>query len=235
MTLDAIRVEPDETVGEPAHVATGPLSDILNALTDGVGRRTTWAVSEIEGFWSQAMHELGAAETGLNATNVLVAARRMAPRDTILATEAGVYGRVNLYAWKVFDPSTYFDSSGANTMGFSIPASLAATLVRPNQKTISLIGDAGLLMRAGELEVAARLKLAPVVVVFDDTTLGMIRVKQRSKGYARERGTHERGSTSRKRISSGSPRALVAWARRYIGWMSSNRLSRQPWTRTGST
>ena len=30
------------------------------------------------------------------------------------------------------------------------------------------------------------MKLAPVVVVFDDTTLGMIRIKQRSKGYARE-------------------------------------------------
>ena len=184
--LDAIHVEPNEVVGEPAYTATGPLPDLLAALTDGVKRRDTWSPSQIEGFWNDAMNELGAAETDLNATNALVAARRMAPRDAILTTEAGVYGRVNLYAWKVYDPATYFDSSGANTMGFSVPAGLAASLVRPNQKTISLVGDAGMLMRAGELEVAARLKLAPVIVVFDDATLGMIRVKQRSKDYARE-------------------------------------------------
>ncbi len=186
ITLDAIHVEPDEVFGEPAYTATGPLPDLLTALADGVKRRDTWSPSQIEDFWDDAMNELSAAETDLNATNALVAARRMAPRDAILTTEAGVYGRVNLYAWKVYDPATYFDSSGANTMGFSVPAGLAASLVRPNQKTISLVGDAGMLMRAGELEVAARLKLAPVIVVFDDATLGMIRVKQRSKRYARE-------------------------------------------------
>ena len=33
---------------------------------------------------------------------------------------------------------------------------------------------------------AARLKVAPVIVIFDDGTLGMIRVKQQAKEYARE-------------------------------------------------
>ena len=186
VALDAIPVEPEEVVGEPAHIASGALPALLDALTDGVKRRDTWDTAEIERFWSDAMRQLGAGDATINATVVLQAARRLSPDDAILTTEAGVYGRVNLYAWKVNDPSTYFDSSGSNTMGFSIPAGLAASLVRPAQKTISLIGDAGMLMRAGELEVAARLKLAPVIVVFDDTTLGMIRVKQRSKGYARE-------------------------------------------------
>ena len=186
ITVDAIPVEPGETVGAPAHTATGNLPDLIRALTDGVLQRDTWDAAEIASFWNEAMHELGASEAILNATVALRAARRMAPDDAILTTEAGVYGRVNLYAWKVYDPITYYDSSGSNTMGFSIPAGLAASLVRPGQKTISLIGDAGMLMRLGDLEVATRLKLAPVIVVFDDTTLGMIRVKQHSKGYARE-------------------------------------------------
>ncbi len=186
ITIDAIPVEPEDVVGEPAHIVHGALPGLIDALTDAVKRRDAWDTSDIERFWSDAMHQLGASDTNLNATVALRTARRLSPDDAILTTEAGVYGRVNLYAWKVYDPSTYFDSSGSNTMGFSIPAGLAASLVRPAQKTISLIGDAGMLMRAGELEVAARLKLAPVIVVFDDTTLGMIRVKQRSKGYARE-------------------------------------------------
>ena len=70
-------------------------------------------------------------------------------------------------------------------MGYSIPAAVAASLVRPAQKTVCLVGDGGFLMRAGELETVARLKLAPVIVIFDDGTLGMIRLKQRSKEYTR--------------------------------------------------
>ena len=71
-------------------------------------------------------------------------------------------------------------------MGFSIPAALGASLVKPQQKTISLVGDSGFLMRASELETAARLNLAPIIIIFDDATLGMIRIKQRSKGYKRD-------------------------------------------------
>ena len=185
LTLDAIPVE-DEIVGDPDHTATGPLSDMLDSLTGILPERNTWNPTEIEDFWEEAMGELGASATDLNATSVLLRAREMAPRDTILTTEAGVYGRVNLYAWKVYEPGTYFDSSGANTMGFSIPAGLAASLLRPKQKTVTLIGDGGFLMRAGELEIATRLGLSPTIIIFDDGSMGMIRIKQRSKGYARE-------------------------------------------------
>ena len=185
LALDAIPVE-DEIVGDPAHRAHGPLAEMLDSLTGILPERTTWNRSEIEDYWEEAMRDLGASNADLNATSVLLRAREMASGDTILTTEAGVYGRVNLYAWKVYEPGTYFDSSGANTMGFSLPAALAASLLRPTQKTVALIGDGGFLMRAGELETAARLGLSPTIIIFDDGTMGMIRIKQRSKGYARE-------------------------------------------------
>jgi len=186
VALDAVRVPDDERLGEPEATATGPLGDLLGRLTAIVTARATWDASELRDYWEGALAALGAYRTDLNAASALVRAREQAPRDTIVTTEAGVYGRVNLYAWKVYGPDTYFDSSGANTMGFSIPAGMAASLVRPEQKTVSLVGDGGFLMRAGELETAARLGLSPVIVIFDDGTLGMIRVKQRAKGYARE-------------------------------------------------
>ena len=186
LTLDAIPVPEDETVGEPSLSASGPLPDLLDSLTHLVRGRATWHSSEIADYWDGAMQELDAGSADLNAASVLVRARKMAPRDAILTTEAGVYGRVCLFAWKVYEPGTYFDSSGANSMGFSVPAALATSLIRPEQKTVSLVGDAGFLMRAGELETAARLKVAPVIIIFDDGTLGMIRVKQRAKQYARE-------------------------------------------------
>ena len=185
LALDAIEVPEEETVGQPLLKASGPLTELLGSLEAGVRPRRTWDVSMIRDYWSETLHALGATENHLNAASLLNRARQLAPHDAILTTEAGIYGRVNLYVWKVFDPSTYFDSSGANTMGFSVPAALAAALVRPAQKAIALVGDGGFLMRASELETVARLKVAPVIIIFDDGTLGMIRIKQRAKEYAR--------------------------------------------------
>ena len=186
VAVDAMPVPEDERVGSPTAAASGPLPELLGSLTDLVSPRTTWDPEELRDYWRSALGALGAYDSDLNAASALVRARKLAPRDTIVASEAGVYGRVNLYAWQVNDPGTCFDSSGANTMGFSVPAAMAASLVRPRQKAVSLVGDGGFLMRAGELETAARLGLSPIIVIFDDGTLGMIRVKQRAKGYARE-------------------------------------------------
>jgi acetolactate synthase-1/2/3 large subunit len=186
VTLDAIDVPEEETVGRPSLTASGPLPDLLDALESGLHPRKTWDVSFVKDFWDDAMTRLGATEGSLNTASLLALAREIAPSDTILATETGIYNAVNLFVWKVYEPSTYFGSSGSNTMGFTLPAALAAALTRPAQKTVGLVGDGGFLMRAPELEVAARMKLSPVLIVFNDGTLGLIRVKQQAKKYARE-------------------------------------------------
>lgn len=186
LMLDAVSISKDESVGTPMFTAWGHLPKLLDSLSNIIIQRQTWQINELQNFWIQAMSELEADNTSLNATNVLVHARKMSPRNSIITTEAGIYGRVNLYAWQVYEENTYFDSSGANTMGYSIPAALATTLLRPDQKTICLVGDGGFLMRAGELETASRLKLAPIIIIFDDAGLGMIRIKQKSKKYARQ-------------------------------------------------
>ena len=185
VALDAIEVPEDESVGQPKLTASGPLPGLIDSLADSVRPKLAWEKAELRSFWDGTMHALGAADDTLNAASLLARARELAPRDAILVTETGVYNAVNLYVWKVLGTSTYFGSSGSNTMGFSVPAGLAAALARPEQKTVALVGDGGFLMRASELEVAARLKLSPVIIVFNDGTLGLIRIKQQAKGYPR--------------------------------------------------
>ena len=185
IALDAIEVPDEETVWQPMLRAYGPLPELLKSLQEALGGRQTWDTSSLQDFWTGALRSLGATDGDLNAASLLARARELAPRDAILATETGVYNAVNLYVWKVYESSSYFGSCGSNTMGFTVPAALAAALVRPAQKTIAIVGDGGFLMRASELEVAARLKLAPVIIVFNDGTLGLIRIKQQAKGYPR--------------------------------------------------
>jgi acetolactate synthase-1/2/3 large subunit len=68
-------------------------------------------------------------------------------------------------------------------MGIALPAAIAAQLALPDRKVICFTGDGGFLMRIQELEVCSRLDLPIIVVVFSDSALGLIKVKQKDRGF----------------------------------------------------
>ena len=175
-----------EEVGSPVHSVHGPLKAILRQLTEAVQSTEAWNLAELSQFRDYVRAALLADSDELNSTTLLGRAQSLAPTDTTLVTETGIYNAVNLFTWKVSAPDLYFGSSGANTMGFSIPAALASSLIRAEQKTVALVGDGGFLMKASELETLAREKLAPIIIVFNDRSLGLIRIKQAAKGYRRD-------------------------------------------------
>ena len=175
-----------EQVGSPTHTVHGPLDRILAQLTEAVQPAEAWSMLELSEFRDYVCSALRADSVDLNSATLLERAQSMAPPDTTLVTETGIYNAVNLFTWKVHAPDLYFGSSGANTMGFSLPAALASSLIRPERKTVALVGDGGFLMKASELETLAREKLAPIIIVFNDRSLGLIRIKQAAKGYARD-------------------------------------------------
>lgn len=183
--IDAID-STDEQVGTPGHVVYGPLKSILGQLAEAVQPSEAWSIAELREFQDHVRSSLLANSSELNSATLLERAQGLTPANTILVTETGIYNAVNLFTWKVAGPGLYFGSSGANTMGFSIPAALASALVRPEQRTITLVGDGGFLMKASELETLSREKLSPIIIVFNDRSLGLIRIKQAAKGYSRD-------------------------------------------------
>ncbi len=176
----------DEQVGTPAHSVYGPLMSILGQLSEAVQPSEAWSMQELRKFQDHVRSSLLANSSELNSATLLERAQSLAPADTILVTETGIYNAVNLFTWKVGGRGLYFGSSGANTMGFSIPAALASALIRPEQRTVALVGDGGFLMKASELETLSREKLSPIIIVFNDRSLGLIRIKQAAKGYSRD-------------------------------------------------
>ena len=185
VSIDSIDTSAEQ-VGSPTHTVHGPLDRILAQLTEAVQPAEAWSMAELSEFRGYVRSSLLADSVDLNSATLLERAQSMAPPDTTLVTETGIYNAVNLFTWKVHAPNLYFGSSGANTMGFSIPAALASSLVRSTQKTVALVGDGGFLMKASELETLAREKLAPIIIVFNDRSLGLIRIKQAAKGYERD-------------------------------------------------
>ncbi len=79
-------------------------------------------------------------------------------------------------------------SNGQQTLGVALPWAIAATLVRPAEKVLSISGDGGFLFSAMELETAVRLQSNLVHMIWIDGTYDMVATQERQK-YGRPSGT----------------------------------------------
>ena len=78
-------------------------------------------------------------------------------------------------------------TNGQQTLGVSLPWAIAACLVRPSEKVISISGDGGFLFSAMELETAVRLKCNFVHLVWIDGSYDMVGIQEIAK-YGRPSG-----------------------------------------------
>jgi acetolactate synthase-1/2/3 large subunit len=107
--------------------------------------------------------------------------------DTTLCLDMGsfhIWLARNLYS---FRPRRVLMSNGQQTLGVGLPWAIAACLVRPGQKVISISGDGGFLFSVGELETAVRLKCNLVHLVWIDGAYDMVRFQEMAK-YGRASG-----------------------------------------------
>ena len=78
-------------------------------------------------------------------------------------------------------------SNGQQTLGVALPWAIAASLVRPSEKVISISGDGGLLFSIMELETAVRLKCSLVHLVWIDGHYDMVKFQEVAR-YGRASG-----------------------------------------------
>ena len=98
--------------------------------------------------------------------------------DDIVISDVGAHKLWVAKVFKSYSPNTCIITNGFCSMGFALPGAIAAQLGKPKQKVIAMCGDGGFLMNVQELETAVRLKLPVIVVVWCDSDLGMISLKQ---------------------------------------------------------
>lgn len=75
-------------------------------------------------------------------------------------------------------PNGCLISNGLASMGFALPAAIAAALHAPDRRIVAAMGDGGFLMNSQELETAKRLGVAFTVIIFNDNDYGLISWKQ---------------------------------------------------------
>lgn len=170
--------------GRVAATAVGPMAELI----ESVHRRlqASWEPGRAQ----RARQELlAAARTcpqeprgGLAPAQIVTIASDICSdtcHDAVTATvDAGAHMLVAMPLWQVSGPQRLLISSSHATMGFSLPAAIAAALARPQEPVIAFTGDGGLGMVLAELETLARLDLPVIVIVFNDSLLSLIAVKQ---------------------------------------------------------
>jgi acetolactate synthase I/II/III large subunit len=109
--------------------------------------------------------------------------RDVLPKDGILTLDNGIYKIWFARNYKCFMPNTLLLDNALASMGAGLPSAMAAKIVHPDKKVITVCGDGGFMMNSQELETAVRLKLDLVVIILNDNAYGMIKWKQEGMGF----------------------------------------------------
>ena len=111
----------------------------------------------------------------------------LGPRD-MLISDVGLHKLWIARMFPAHEPETVFIANGLAGMGIALPTAIAAKLVHPQRKVVTVNGDGGFLMNVQELETAVRLKTPIVNVIWENRQYGSIVWKQ-DKRFGRHFGT----------------------------------------------
>jgi acetolactate synthase-1/2/3 large subunit len=107
--------------------------------------------------------------------------RKALGREDMLISDVGLH---KLWIGRMFpahEPNTVLIANGLAGMGFALPCAIAAKLVHPERKVVTVNGDGGFLMNVQELETATRLRTPVVNVIWENRQYGSIVWKQDKK------------------------------------------------------
>jgi acetolactate synthase-1/2/3 large subunit len=173
----------------PSATLHGALAPAFAALTQ-TATRGSWTTTEIAQHRDTMRAALTWQGTGGVAPPRIVslaqeAARRTGRRPRI-SVDAGAHMFSATAFWECAAPRDVLISNGLASMGFALPAALAAALENPADGAIAFTGDGGLMMCVAELATAAEAGAPCVTIVFNDGALSLIDIKQQQRQFSPE-------------------------------------------------
>ena len=116
-------------------------------------------------------------DTALDLGQVVATMRKLLPADTILANGAGNYAGWWHRYWRYGPfPSQLAPTNGS--MGYGLPAAVAAALRCPGRQVVAVSGDGDFLMNGQELATAVQYGANIIVILVDNGSHGTIRMHQ---------------------------------------------------------
>jgi len=197
-SLVSFDVEPADIDRETYTVAVDAVGDIRASLAAMLAVKPVpndWDLAAMGERRAAMFEKLRPSNTGFGPKAALAVLREVLPDDGIMTCDVGAHTHLIGQMWPTPAPGLQIMSNGWSTMGFGLPAAIAAKLNFPGKSVCTVVGDGGFLMTAGELATAIRHNVKIVVLLLTDNDLALIRIKQQKKGNpiygtpVRDRGT----------------------------------------------
>lgn len=158
----------------------GDIKEILIALTIGLDRQNhpDW-LAKIE-EWKHHFDDKKLPECDLPLPQqVLDTINEIKCPSDIIATDVGQHQMWVAQFSKIMESRTLLTSGGMGTMGYGMGAAIGAQCARPNDRVCLITGDGSFHMNLNELVTLKSYELPVVVVVMNNTVLGMVRQWQK--------------------------------------------------------
>ncbi len=148
------------------------LGDFIRALTGGITRPRAGQVLQTSA--AETLADFPARGRPMTTARLIARLNAALTPEMIVVCDTGdcLFAAIEL---KVHERTEFLASAFYTTMGFAVPAALGAQVARPDRRALILVGDGAFQMTGTELSTHARLKLAPIVIVFNN------------RGYSTER------------------------------------------------
>ncbi|TYC48425.1 acetolactate synthase AlsS [Weissella muntiaci] len=174
VALDTVQVQIDNHF-TPERQLIGDLGATLTLLRDQINDYKLPNASQDKLMaYKEALHDADTpkyspAQSNLNhPLNIIKSLQAHMTDEMTLSSDIGSH-----YLWlgrhfKSYVPRHFLISNGMQTLGVGLPWAMAAAMVRPNAKSVSVSGDGGFFFSGVELATAVQMKLNTVHLVWQD-------------------------------------------------------------------
>jgi acetolactate synthase I/II/III large subunit len=115
----------------------------------------------------------------VSALSILKKLREVLPTNSIVTTEVGQCQMWASLHFDVIEPGTFYSSTGLGTMGFGFPAAVGAKVAARNRAVLDIAGDGSFNMTEAALATSVLDNIPVIVVILNNTMLGMVAQWQR--------------------------------------------------------
>jgi acetolactate synthase-1/2/3 large subunit len=154
----------------------GDVKEILRQMNEKIKRKNTDA-------WLETLKGMKTEETYLTGSlvNPKKAVRLLSDKLSDNAIMVADVGQNQFWAARHFEDlpgRKFMTSGGMGTMGYGIPAAVGAKIAAPDRQVVAVTGDGGFQMSLFELGTIASNQIDLLMVLFNNSNLGMVREMQ---------------------------------------------------------
>ena len=180
LPLIQIDIEPVDVAASVnlIHEVVGDLGCSLSRLAQHGSASNSWTAAMLSEHRRNFQTRLRPPSSAFAAHAAIDAVRSALPRNGILAFDVGAHTHQIASQWPTHAPRSFQITNGWSSMGFGLPAAIAAKLACPDRPVACILGDGCFQMTCGEVATAKRLGITLPIIVLDDRWLALIKVKQ---------------------------------------------------------